>query len=321
MRSWDWQAGGFLKLLLHYVLAYVSIFSSYRFRDIVKARLFGVVCCVVFHIAVHQLDQHSSDSLWPSDTTTQRPVWFLISLSSVQANAHLDSLRLVEVMCAKQLRIPAMFSVSHSTIFGKGCDDTHAHIIVQLITLSSCYFGTKSDADRLLCRMLQQQVTLDRWLTNRMLQIFIMPISSFYTVCVHRFLYSNNIALGGNECCVLTETGWMLLVCRKRIGKLRLDDSRSFYISGILYGRQSCNRFLSITKSATRSTRAFCHNLLTGIFGNRQQERHSIFEFAIRLSLHKLLVWDLLDDGENFLNSCLAAEEFDQHFYSLVNTN
>ncbi len=154
MRSWDWQAGGFFKAVaplyigLRQHLVVLSV-SGYRESAVIRCRM---LCC--FPHCSFQLD--SSDSVVPSDTTTQRPVWFLISLSySVQANGHLDSLRLVEVMCAKQLRIPAMFSVSHSTLFGKGCDDTHAHIIVQLITLSCCYFGTKSDADRLLCRMLQ----------------------------------------------------------------------------------------------------------------------------------------------------------------------
>lgn len=93
---------------------------------------------------------------------------------------------------------------------------------------------------------------------------------------------------GGNECA----QEWML-VCRKRIGKLRLDDSRySFDISGILYGRQSCNRFLSITKSAaaTRSARAFCHNFGLGIWESTARETFDLRRVSIRLSLHKLLV-------------------------------
>jgi hypothetical protein len=64
-----------------------------------------------------------------------------------------------------------------------------------------------------------------------------------------------------------------LLVRQKRIGKLRSVRLSVHFISGILYGWQSCNRFLSITISAIRSS--LCHNFK---YGSEKRDK-SDFEF------------------------------------------
>lgn len=84
--------------------------------------------------------------------------------------------------------------------------------------------------------------------------------------------------------------------------------SLDHFISAILYGRQSCNRFSSITKSATRS--AFCHNF--EYYGHDSRETFHLRVFHSVLSLSTLLVGDLLE-GENPL---LSSE----HHSKWVNT-